>query len=342
MLVAVVASEIALRRLQPRAVGSVLQPCIYEPDPDLGGFRYRGGAEGRVRRGFEIDHRVRINAVGLHDRRLSPRAPGELRIVALGDSFTAGIYLPVEQGWPRRLEDALRTRRPGVRVINLGLDGTGTDAQLDRLQQRVAAVAPDVVLLAFYANDPLDDAQGRFARVCHRGYVLMFRDDAKAAALRGRVDEHLDAPLAPIGAVLYRSSYLWRLGLYVALGPRHLARMNFLTPPWRRIPRADAPTLEASLRRFGRMARRGGFRAFVVPVPPREDARGSLAVLRRNNHDPTIRVLDVNRRLAALARAEGRTHRDLYYRYDNHLNADGQRLFARAVAGSLFRAAPPL
>jgi lysophospholipase L1-like esterase len=333
------AGELTLRILRPRAVGSVVQPCIYEPDPDLGGFRYRPGADGRIHRGFEIDHHVRINSAGLHDRPPAPREPGELWIAALGDSFTAGIYLPIAQGWPRQLEDALRRRRPNVRVINLGLDGTGTAVQLDRLEQRVAALAPDIVLLAFYANDPLDDRQGRFARTCHRSYVLMFRDDAEAASMRGRVDEHLDAPLAGVRDALYRSSRLWRLGLYAVRGPRHLARMNFLTPPPSRSAAADAPTLDASLERFAGMARRYGFRPLLVPVPPRENARGSVAALQRGVRELPVPVLDVTDRLATLAGAEQRMHRDLYYRYDNHLNAAGQRLFARAIADGLPRGA---
>ena len=335
MLVALAAGEATLRVLRPRAVGSVVQPCIYEPDPDLGGFRYRAGAEGRIHRNFEIDHWVRINSAGLYDRPPSPRAPGELRIAVLGDSFTAGIYLPLEQGWPRQLEVALETRRPGVRVVNLGLDGTGSAAQLDRLQQRVAALAPDVVLLAFYANDPLDDLQCRFARSCHRGYVLMYRDAAEATALRSRVDRHLDAPLAGIRAALYRSSYLWRIGLYALRGPRHLARLNFLTPAALPAAESDSPTLSASMHRFARMARRHGFRPLLVPVPALTDPRGSLEVLKRDGGDPPVPVLDITARLAAIARAEQRSHRDLYYRYDNHLNADGQRLFARAIAEEL-------
>jgi lysophospholipase L1-like esterase len=334
-------AEVALRTLRPLAVGRVVQPCIYEPDPELAGFRYRPDSSDWIHRNFESDNQVRINSEGFHDRPLSARAPDELRIAALGDSFTAGIYLPIEAGWPRQLEGLLRARRPATRVINLGLDGTGTSVQLGLLEQRVADVDPDIVLLAFYANDPRDDALGRIERSCHRDFVLFYRDGDEAAALRRRVDAHLDACWAGVRDALYRHSYLWRLGAFGVLGPRNLMRVNVLKPPGRAKVSGDAPNLEASLQRFARMARRHGFAAFIVPVPPQSDARGSLETLERRGGEIPVPVIDVNRALGALADAEQLEHGDLFYRYDNHLNADGQRLFAQAVAEALLRADLP-
>jgi len=339
ILVALGGAEVALRVLRPLAVGRVVQPCIYEVDPGLGGFRYRPGSSDWIHRNFEIDNQVRISSEGLHDRPLSRRGSGELRIVALGDSFTAGIYLPIEAGWPRQLEGLLRARRPAVRVINLGLDGTGTSVHLDLLQQRVAELDPDVVLLAFYANDPRDDALGRIERSCHRDYVLFHRDAADAAALRSRVDAHLDAPWSGLRDALYLHSYLWRLGAFGLIGPRNMMRVNVLKPPRRLQASGDSPTLQESLQRFAGMARRHGFRAFIVPVPPRSEPRGSLEILERRGGEIPVRVIDVTGDMEALARAEQLEHGDLFYRYDNHFDADGQRLYARAIAGALPRAA---
>src|SRR5215469_15014635 len=64
---------------------------------------------------FSVD--VRLNALGFREPHLpSPKPPGVLRVVALGDSFTRGYGVEEHQAWPRRLETVLDARHP-VRAI---------------------------------------------------------------------------------------------------------------------------------------------------------------------------------------------------------------------------------
>jgi len=76
---------------------------------------------------FSVD--VRLNALGFREPHLpSPKPPGVLRVVALGDSFTQGYGVEEHQAWPRRLETVLDARHPGrYEVVNLGVPGE-TDA----------------------------------------------------------------------------------------------------------------------------------------------------------------------------------------------------------------------
>ena len=53
----------------------------------------------------------------------SPAAARTLRLVALGDSLTAGFGLPPGKAFPDRLEAALRARGWDVEVINAGVSG---------------------------------------------------------------------------------------------------------------------------------------------------------------------------------------------------------------------------
>ena len=61
----------------------------------------------------------RTNAQGLRSGPLGPKAPGEFRILALGESTTFGVGVPDRLAYPQRLESLLRESGlcPGCRVI---------------------------------------------------------------------------------------------------------------------------------------------------------------------------------------------------------------------------------
>ena len=67
-----------------------------------------------------------------------------LRLVALGDSLTAGYGLPPGKAFPDRLEAALRAKGWDVKVINAGVSG---DTAEDALAQSQTAIVTNVVAL---------------------------------------------------------------------------------------------------------------------------------------------------------------------------------------------------
>ena len=79
---------------------------------------------------------------------------GELRILMLGDSLTAGYGLASRDALPTRLEAALRGRGLDVRVINAGVSGDTTAGGLARLEWALAD-RPHAVIVALGANDAL-------------------------------------------------------------------------------------------------------------------------------------------------------------------------------------------
>jgi acyl-CoA thioesterase-1 len=81
-------------------------------------------------------------------------APAPVRIVALGDSLTAGYGLPADAAFPVRLERALRAEGRAVQVINAGVSGDTTAGGLARLDWALAE-KPDLVILELGANDGL-------------------------------------------------------------------------------------------------------------------------------------------------------------------------------------------
>ena len=84
--------------------------------------------------------------------RLSARAGGEARIVALGDSLTAGYGLKPRDAFPARLQAALNGHGIPARVINAGVSGDTTAGGLRRLDW-VLAEKPDAVIVELGAND---------------------------------------------------------------------------------------------------------------------------------------------------------------------------------------------
>ncbi|MEX2129431.1 MAG: arylesterase [Xanthobacteraceae bacterium] len=77
-----------------------------------------------------------------------------VRIVALGDSLTAGLGLAESEAFPVKLEAALKPRGQDVRIANAGVSGDTASAGLARLDWSVPD-GTDAVILELGANDAL-------------------------------------------------------------------------------------------------------------------------------------------------------------------------------------------
>jgi acyl-CoA thioesterase-1 len=76
------------------------------------------------------------------------------RIVAFGDSLTAGLGVPAEEAYPAQLQHRLDEQGIRYRVINAGVSGETTAGGLRRVEW-VLKSRPHVVLLELGANDGL-------------------------------------------------------------------------------------------------------------------------------------------------------------------------------------------
>ena len=129
---------------------------------------------------FSVD--VRLNALGFRERRLpSPKPPGVLRVIALGDSFTQGYGVAEHDAWPRRLEAVLDARDGGRHeVVNLGVPGANPRDYVGHLQDPGLAYEPDMVIVTVMANDVQDRWVQREFGVQFASRVLV---DARRAVL---------------------------------------------------------------------------------------------------------------------------------------------------------------
>ena len=77
-----------------------------------------------------------------------------VRIMALGDSLTAGFGLAAADSFPVQLEAALKARGVPAEVSNAGVSGDTTAGGLARLDWALSD-KPDLVIVALGANDSL-------------------------------------------------------------------------------------------------------------------------------------------------------------------------------------------
>ncbi|MES2622880.1 MAG: arylesterase [Patescibacteria group bacterium] len=88
-------------------------------------------------------------------REKAPAVPQkEYKVVAFGDSLTAGFKVDPKDNYPTILEQRLKTINPNITIVNMGVSGDTSAQGLARIDS-VIAEKPDVVLLCLGANDLL-------------------------------------------------------------------------------------------------------------------------------------------------------------------------------------------
>lgn len=213
------------------------QSEFYAPDPDL---------LWTLRPSTVIDAegfgfcRARTNSDGLRGPALpGAKAPGEFRVLCLGDSVTFGLCLEDGLAPPRLLEDALRAAPEfagrTVRVINAGVPGYSS-VQGMRLLERLLHLEPDVVIFWFGMND--------------------------AGPMRGLPDRALKAGGAG-GSLVSRS--IGRLRLFQLVQNGVVAAQRAAAEG----TRATVDDFRAAVERLGELERSGGPKAVFVREPER-------------------------------------------------------------------------
>src|SRR4051812_37764120 len=77
-----------------------------------------------------------------------------IKVVALGDSLTAGLGLPAAAAFPARLQKALQAKGIEAEMVNAGVSGDTTSGGRDRLHLSVPE-GTDAVIVELGANDAL-------------------------------------------------------------------------------------------------------------------------------------------------------------------------------------------
>lgn len=84
----------------------------------------------------------------------APAAERPIRVVALGDSLTAGFGLAAQDAFPAKLERALRAKNHAVEILNAGVSGDTASGGLARLDWSLPE-GTDALIVELGANDAL-------------------------------------------------------------------------------------------------------------------------------------------------------------------------------------------
>jgi acyl-CoA thioesterase-1 len=139
-------------------------------------------------------------------------ADERFRILAFGDSLTAGFGLAESESFPAQLEAALEARGLAVEVINGGVSGDTSAGGLARLDWALAD-DPDVVIVELGANDGLRGLDPAATEANLDKILARIRAEDRHVLLAGmRAPPNLGAD--------YEAEFN---GLYPALATRHAA-----------------------------------------------------------------------------------------------------------------------
>ncbi len=108
----------------------------------------------------EWDVQFKINSLGLRDYEYNKeKAEGVYRILMLGDSFTEGYGVEMEETFPKLLEKELNSKveKGKFEVINAGITGYSPTLEYLYFRNYGLELKPDLVVLNFSMTDFYDD-----------------------------------------------------------------------------------------------------------------------------------------------------------------------------------------
>ncbi|HBH00816.1 MAG: hypothetical protein A2X36_02140 [Elusimicrobia bacterium GWA2_69_24] len=306
-------------------------------------------------RGVSRQGRHSTNAWGLRGDEPPPPDAGDYRIIAIGGSTTQGFYLDDRKTWPYRLQERLKEAGWEAWVGNAGLDGQSTRGHIIFMEDVVARVRPDAVIVLAGINDlwySLDERRRLHGSRYDRPdwLTVLYR--------RSRLAQVLYA----WGQLLLGEALLVRRSGHGNFEPRPLSRDAAAAPEDVRLLLPGLPEYRQNLERIVALARSMGVRPILMTQPLLfedseywqtieggfywiEARKAPLAattywrMLDAYNRE----MLDVcaRQRVECLDLARQVPARPDYFYDAAHFTEAGAELVARSVAGFLLDRRPP-
>ena len=99
---------------------------------------------------------VQINSAGFRDREwTTTKLAGTQRVAVLGDSFTFGMAVNLEDSYVKQLQGMLNDGGANIEVLNFGVIGYGMWQYRVLLEREVLKYKPDLIVIGFFLDDIL-------------------------------------------------------------------------------------------------------------------------------------------------------------------------------------------
>ena len=331
-----------------------------QPHAELG-WSHTPGKEGDWIVGEDRIH-VKINSKGLRDKEYPYRKKeGTFRILVLGDSFTEGFQVPLDDTFCKVLEYELNRNGREFEVINAGFAGVGTDYELLFLRREGYKYCPDLVMIGFFGNDIYDN---------YRSKTILDTKNAPLEYEKKGLITHIKKVLAQNSCaynyfgytlpkhVPFLAKVLMKLGLIsfqpidAADGVNQLHYLVFAKeygPEWKKA----WDVTQVLISEVKKEAENRGSHLAVISIPFREQVYESLWQSRLSKPGMRKREWDLNKPDRLLARfmddagipflqllpyfKKAADKSKLYHSEDGHWNVEGHHLAGQVIYNWLLR-----
>lgn len=320
-----------------------LYPYVYKDDP-LVSYRLKENYRG-VHKTPEFKVKVETNSDGLRDyEHPFKKEEGSYRILVIGDSFTFGEGVEMEESYPKVMEKLLNERGLGKRmeVLNASAFSWGPSEEYLYLKHYGSRYKPDMVILGYNVNSDIwqsryglfdadndrlistgtENANKRLNRFLKEipGYLFVRERSELLAMLRRTASDFLDREINRAYSDIQLSFYKGKPNDDAIKGLR---------------------ITEVLLKGFKELSERDGYRFVLLLIPAREQLdpvgfgypEGSVTdnlnmYLKKVCDEMDIEVIDMLPRFKGLRKKPD----ELYYPKNGHWNKDAHGLAGGILA----------
>jgi len=268
----------------------------------------------------EFTHTRKINSLGLAEVEIPlQKENNELRVICLGDSFTAGFGTSYESAWPKVFEKRLKSLIPNkkISVFNAGVGGSDVFFEYILLKDKLLVYKPDFVLMATNWTDILDimirGGEERF----HAGGEVKFKSPPK-------------------WEWLYGSSYIVRHIVHDIYGYNWFLKKKEQTIKEERVAVNE---IEKALKLFDALADEHGFALVVVFHPTKFELESGHyhnayfhKLVSELRYESSIEALDLLSEYQTSGLIVKENASEYFWEIDRHHNTEGYAIMGSLIA----------